>query len=478
LIDHRWGDRMTFERMPGVMLTLLGCAAAGWASAAERAPIPAADAARLKTRTLCSCLFVQKFSMAQCADGASAIWRYPFNSVPALLDTDRQRVVTSLRPSAATVQFYDKDAAIAESVYIDDGGGCVTSAPGRDITITSAKPATKVAGSALPRGDLSRSIDAKAVAAAIDQGFSATGPLAGFARAALVVHEGKVVAERYAPGFGDHHQYYLGSVAKVFNNLLAGLLVRQGKLRVDERVSLPQWQSPGDPRSRITFDHLLHMTGGLDWTEEFFVAGGPGYEVYFGGPASLDVASYVAARPAEAEPGEHFEYSTGAANLLAHALQMRIDNPARASTLEYLSRELFGPIGAQSITPEFDAAGTLLAGHAIYASAEDLARVGLLLLNDGRWQGRQLLPEGWVAYSTKRAEKGEPAKSGYGAQLMLDMHGVPGCFGHTGVGEQRLLVCPKRRLVVVWLSSAYDFASPVEPSADEPVRRLVLAFPE
>jgi CubicO group peptidase (beta-lactamase class C family) len=468
---------MTYARVFGLGLAFLVCVTDP-AGSVERAPIPAVDTARLKTRVMCSCLFVQEMSMAQCMDGATAIWRYPRNGVPALIEAPSQRLVTSLRPTATTLQFYEKDTPIAESVYIADGGGCVTSEPGRALTIPSPLAAASAPASPLPRGVPGTSVDAEAVSGAIDLGFSAKGPLRGYARAVVVVHDDRVVAERYAPGFGSQHRYYLGSVAKVFNNLLAGLLVRQGKLRVEEKVALPQWRSASDARSKITFDHLLHMTSGLEWTEEFFVAGGPGYEVYFGGPASLDVAGYVAARPMEAEPGEHYEYSTGSANLLAHALQLRLGGPKRSATLDYLWRELFGPIGAQGITPEFDAAGTLLAGHAIYARAEDLARVGLLLLNDGRWQNRQLLPEGWVAYSTRRASQGEPVKSGYGAQLMLDMRDVPGCFGHTGVGEQQLVVCPKRRLVIAWLSSAYDFTGPLDPSADEPVRRLILAFPE
>lgn len=469
------------DRFLRLLVLAIGCASAGSSADADLPQLPAVDFARLKARTVCSCLFVQRMTFEQCGDGSSAIWRFASAAArPPLLESPMQRLEVELETGARIVRFRDGRRVLSQSRYLPDGGGCVTLPSDADLDATDAAtspPSTAARGDSQPllRGPLPADSDAQALSHALDEGFSPDGPMRGFTRAVIVVANDRVVADRYAPGFGAHNQYYLGSVAKVFNNLLAGLLVRDGRLRVNDTVPVPEWSSRGDARSRITYDHLLKMASGLGWDEEFFVVGAPGYSVYFEGSASLDVASYMRSRPLEAKPGTHFEYSTGSATLLASLLQAKLDTPGRESVLRYFERELFAPIGAQQITPEFDAAGTFLSGHAVFAGAEDLARVGMLLLHDGRAHGRRVLPEGWVDYSTRPALA---ASSGYGAQLRTGMLDLPGCFGHGGVGQQFLVVCPARRLVIAWLSSAFNFTGEQPAEPDELVRKIVRAFPE
>ena len=377
--------------------------------------VPIGDSARLKTRVLCSCLLVQQMSMTQCSDGGAAIWRYLFPVAPKLLETPRQRLTVEMQPSAAIVRFLADDKVLAQSYFIDDGGGCVTDEPGsrnaaageresrkaRDPDNLTVQRRAKTQPVAWERAPLPKTVDVAAVDRILRDAFSVEGSLGGSARAAFAVLDGRVVIERYARGFGPQNSFYLGSVAKCFNNLLGGLLVRDGKLRIGEAVDRPAWRTPGDSRRGITFDHLLHMTGGISWDEEFFKPGAPAYDIYFAGPAGLNVARFMAARPSEAAPGAHFEYSTGSSALLARVLQERLGGDPRTSLLQYLGRELFDPLGITGITLEFDRAGTYLAGHAAYSSAEDLARIGMLLLQDGLWQGRRILPEGWLEYSTR-----------------------------------------------------------------------------
>lgn len=462
--------------------------AATFVDAAAAPPVPPVDAARLMVRTLCSCLFVQQDSASQCADERAAIWRYPFAEPPPLLRAQDDALEMRRVPDGIRLELRRGDAARATAVYVSDGGGCVTREPSGHAPVRAesrtAPDAPEVPGTRdtrspsvpLPRAPLAPSA-ADAVARALDDGFAPEGPLRGFARAALVLHRGRVVAERYAHGYSGDRQYYLGSVAKVLNNLLAGLLVQEGKLDIRETVRWSGWRAAGDPRTRITYEHLLRMTSGLRWDEDFFTPGAAAYEIYFGGSHGADVAGYVAAAPLEAEPGRHFEYSTGASALLARLLQQRLGGDPRRAALDYLHSRLWSVIGASGITTEFDAAGTLLFGHAVWARPDALARIGLLLANDGRWEGRRVLPEGWVARST--AASARPAEdSGYGAHLDLDAVDVPGCFGHGGVGEQHLVVCPDRELVVVWFSSVYDFSGTFgDDPSDAVVRRIVLAFP-
>jgi CubicO group peptidase (beta-lactamase class C family) len=472
----------------GLVLGVLAWAAARPAGALELGRMAPSDLARLKARTVCSCLFVQRMSLAQCSDGKSAIWRYPSaDAAPALLGS-RDRIEVLRDRSSGAVRLFAGDELVAQSRYLADGGGCVTlpveeqaSAAGAVASLGPAAPVEPDAvdsgtiSVALPRGTLPTSVSATRIQAALDEGFAESGPLRGLARAAIVVADGRVVIDRYAAQYGPQNLYYVGSIAKVFGNLLAGLLAAEGKLDVKERASLPEWRGAADARNRITYDHLLKMTSGIAWDEEFWAPGEPGYEVFFGGAAGLDVRRYMLDKPLEAAPGTHFEYSTGAASLLSGALQDKLEGARREALLEYLRARLYAPLGMRQVVTEFDPRGLFLSGHGVFIGAEDLARIGMLLLGDGRWEGRRILPPGWVAYSTQPAVK----DAGYGAQLALGVAGMPECFGHTGVGQNLLAVCPTRGIVVVWLSSAFDFTGAVDFGASERLaRRIAEEFPK
>ena len=468
-----------FALLSSVLGTLLMSLASNGVGAMELGKMAAADLARLKARTVCSCVFVQRMSLEQCSDGRSAIWRYPLtDAAPPLLTAANQRLDVTRTSDGGWVRLLEGERVLAQSRYIADGGGCVTQSAEQSLSAGKTMPAALAAPDSerLPRSAPPSRVDAKQLEAILTEGFATTGPLAGFARAAVVVSGDRVIADRYAPGYSPHNLYYVGSIAKTQSNLLAGLLVRDGKLKVDDKVSLPEWLESGDGRGQITYDHLLKMVSGLSWDEQFWAPGEPGYEVFYGGASSMDELRYMSARPLEASPGTHFEYSTGSATLLGAALQAKIGAGAREPLLKYVREQLLEPIGARQFVPEFDAAGNVNPGHALFTGAEDLARIGMLWRNDGVWKGRRVLPEGWVTYSTKPAL---PAAPDYGAQLMLNMAGVPGCFGHQGVGSNFLVVCPKRNLVVVWLNSIFNFTGVVAYDAPETLLgRLIKLFPE
>ncbi len=419
-------------------------------------PIPVTDKARLQAKTICSCVFVQGRPVGNCADGKENIYQYLFKDAQRLPSSPDQSLDISVQRDRSIVQIKDKGTTIAQSAFLPDGGGCVTVPPGAPVPAVSARPEPPHADP-LPRGSLPAGVDAASLEKKLDNVFTPEGPIRGYSRAIMIVHDGKVVVERYAPGFGPQNLYYSGSISKILNNLFAGLLVADGKLNVKEKMTPPEWASISDDRKKITFDDMLFFNSGLAWDEEFFTAGAPGYNVYFAGPESSDIAKYVAQQKLEAKPGTHHEYSTGASTLLARELQARLgaDRRAdRAATLAYLRTKLFEPIGANHIVPEFDAAGSLMAGNGNYGVIEDWARLGELYRNDGKWGTKLILPEGWVRYSTELRPVTDPAYP-YGAHLMLK-HVAPGCFGHTGVGGSKMIICPDRKLTMMWLSSDFD----------------------
>lgn len=244
----------------------------------------------------------------------------------------------------------------------------------------------------------------------------------GETRALFLMVDGKVAAERYAEGYDAKTRHISWSMAKTVTAVLIGMLVADGLLDEDGPAPIPDWQRSGDPRADITLEQLLQMRSGLRHTE----AGDPPYEssevrmLFLDGRD--DMAKWAKEQPLEAEPGERFEYSSNTtvilADIAASALTDSDDPDARRSAVaNYLQERLFGPLGMTSMVPEFDAAGTLIGGSLMHASAHDYAKFGEFLRARGKApSGEQLVPSGWVAQMLEPS----PASEHYGYQIWLN----------------------------------------------------------
>jgi CubicO group peptidase (beta-lactamase class C family) len=267
-----------------------------------------------------------------------------------------------------------------------------------------------------------------------------------------IVYQGRLVAERYRPGFGPFTQYRTWSVAKTITNALIGILVGEGKLDVKAPAPIPEWQSPGDPRQRITIEHLLHMSSGLQ------AEGSEAYSVYFDGGT---VTEALQRAQLEAEPGSLWRYANRDALALMRAARQVLGDDRQYLT--FPRRALLNKIGMRSTIPEVDAGGNFILSSQVWTTARDLARFGLLYLNDGVWNGERILPPGWVQYSIAPAPKRKTGLSGwwaygmqgflgYGAQLWLfdDVPFFPyeaySAIGHRG---QFVSIVPSHDLVIV-----------------------------
>lgn len=273
-------------------------------------------------------------------------------------------------------------------------------------------------------------------------------------RAILVVFRGNIIAEQYGDGF-DRHSRHLGwSMTKSVMNALVGILVRQGKLQLNEPAPVPFWQE--DNRSAITLNHLMQASSGLEWVEDY------------GGPSDAttmlfkkkDAGLFAAHHSLEYEPGSEFEYSSGTTNLIAWIIRQAVGDQEYYS---FPTKELFSKVGMHSMVMEVDAGGTFVGSSFSYATARDWARFGLLYLNDGVIGGERLLPEGWVRYSTT---PGSASEGEYGAQFWLNagiagnphtrsMPDVPpDAYSADGFAGQNVFIIPSRDLVVVKLSES------------------------
>lgn len=248
-----------------------------------------------------------------------------------------------------------------------------------------------------------------AVAAALDQVFAerAGEPLKQV-KAVVVVKDGVVVAERYAEGVDVHTPLISFSVAKSFTNALLGMLVADGRLRVDQPLAAPEWRKSGDPRAVITVEDLMRMRSGLA-AEEAESAFSPVAQMEF---LHADMAGYAAAQPAKEAPGKTFEY-TSADTLLLDRKIGELVGGGPAGLRHYAQDRLFRRLGMRDVTMEFDGKGTFVGSTYVYASARDFAKFGALYLNDGvAPTGERLLPRGWVAWS-RTSTLGAPYGAGF-----------------------------------------------------------------
>lgn len=272
-------------------------------------------------------------------------------------------------------------------------------------------------------------------------------------RALVVVHRGRIVAERYAPGFDQDTPLIAWSMTKGAMNALIGLRVTDGKLAVTDQALLPEWRGQGDPRCGISLDELLRMSSGLAFDESYDDPLADVTEMLF---VTSDMAKFAASKQLLHPPGSYWDYSSGTSVLLAAILRQTF--ASEDDYLRFPRERLFGPLGMRSAVLETDASGTFVGSSLLYASARDFARLGLLFLHDGVWQGERLLPEGWVAYSLT-STKAAPDES-YGAQMWLklpesDGYGEPpmpaDAFYFLGHDQQIVAIVPSRDLVIVRL---------------------------
>jgi CubicO group peptidase (beta-lactamase class C family) len=307
---------------------------------------------------------------------------------------------------------------------------------------------------AWPVGELPAGVDLDPL---LDQAFDDEGPLRT-TYAVVVVHRGRVVAERYA-GNIEHFDrpaepitastpLLSWSMAKSMLHAVVGMLVAEGRLDLDAPADVPLWhEDPADPRAQITLGHLLGMRDGLDFLEDYVDDVRSDVIHMLFGDGKDDVAGFAADRPLRAAPDTAFNYSSGTTNIVS-GIVARLLGPGDPYD-RFLHERLFDPLGMATAWGTFDAAGTWIASSYVYATAKDFARFGLFYLRDGVWEGRRLLPEGWVDDARlPRSEDEDGALYGRHWWLMGDEHGTFRAAGYEG---QSIYICPALDLVLVRL---------------------------
>ncbi|HEX9965080.1 MAG TPA: serine hydrolase [Allosphingosinicella sp.] len=291
---------------------------------------------------------------------------------------------------------------------------------------------------ARPRGDSCALT--RAVAAAFDRRTYGQG---SETTAVLIVQGGRIVAERYREDFDMHMSQRTWSVAKSLAGTIVGAAVQQGLLDVNAPAPIPEWKSPGDPRSAITTDNLLRMASGLHSD----AAGNRTDATYFGGSS---VTENAAQWPLETAPGTRFRYANNDILLAIRGLRAKLGDGERA--LAFPFEGLLWKIGMTRTVPETDWQGNFILSSQVWTTARDLARLGLLYQNDGIWNGERILPSGWGAYVSRHGPAQPPSGFGYGATFWTfpPPSGLPpDAYIAQGNRGQYLAIIPSRAIVVV-----------------------------
>ena len=413
---------------------------------------------------------------------AEAWTDFPDNPIKGLLkfkvDYDKKTVIASLA-----------GAARRKAVFRDGYGITLVPRKGELVQLPEIPEWDNSASAGLPwpAGDLvdldniSDEIDPDLLRQAVDNAFTETNPEnPKRTRAVVIVHNGQIITERYAPGIDQNTKLIGWSMSKSVINALLGILVREGKLSVHDIAHVPEWSDPEDPRYNITIDQLLRMSSGLHFVEE--------YELKYGVTKMLydtrDKASFAASESLIAAPDSVWYYSSGSANILSRAIRHYVGG-SMEDYHRFYREELFKPLNMSTALFEPDATGILVGSSFMFASARDWARFGQLYLQDGIWNGTRILPEGWVDYSTTPTPKAPQGE--YGAHFWLNA-GNPRhsqnreypelpddlyyANGHDG---QRVIIIPSYDLILVRLGlsrnrDAWDM--------DELVADVLKAFPD
>lgn len=288
-------------------------------------------------------------------------------------------------------------------------------------------------------------------------------------KAIVVVRDGRVIAERYAPGIGVDTPLLGFSMTKSVINALIGVMTQHGLLSPSIPAPVPEWRNPSDPRREIEVEHLMRMTTGLDLDET-----NSGFD-----PSSRmmylpdDMAGFAVQAGLVAPVGQRWRYSSGTTQILARIVRDRAGGPEQS--LAFAWRELFNPLGMRHVTLELDGAGTIQGTTYMLASARDWARFGLLYLNDGVVGGKRILHEDWVDFCAAATLDTDYA-AGFWTNRSEHPHakgrvqaGIPrDAFFASGDLGQRVFIIPSQRMVVVRLGDSVD------PSGDiRGVERLI-----
>ena len=346
------------------------------------------------------------------------------------------------------------------------GIGCVVLAPDQGFQDIDELPILRTppllgdpATTPWPDGDLVEdaplpaNVDAAALQAASDWAFDRPTPQQ-VTLSLMVVQNGRIIHERYAPGVDMSTRTRTWSTAKSIAVTLIGILADQGKMHLDEPLGfawLPEAPSPeADPRNAITLRHVLNMSSGLYPIDNAGLeyATGSGMS-YWAGASSVQGALHKAM---VRQPGTVWDYENYETLLAVYKMKQAIGDPQ--AYLEFPRKALLDKIGMRNTLLSTDRFGDFILSSQVYTNARDLARFGMLYQQGGVWNGERILSQAWIDFVRTPAPATATTGNFYGGQFWLvpdDRKGeVPAdAYSTAGNRGQFVIIVPSRNLVIV-----------------------------
>ncbi len=336
--------------------------------------------------------------------------------------------------------------------------GCIIHQPGKDsiyftpVKVTSTLPPASAMdwpmGDRMATGPAAPGVDTAKVRQAVDAAFATP---AGLTAAFIVVHNGRIIGERYGNGANANMPLESWSMGKSIVGTLIGLLIKDGAFKLEDPAPVPEWRrTPDDPRAKIRVMDLMRMSSGLRFSrgspEDL-----PGYHdhdlIYSG---AIDAAQFVITRPLQFEPNTFGRYRNTDPLTLGYIVRETVRGRGE-EYLTYPQRALFDKLGMRGQLLETDPYGNFLITGYDYGTARNWARLGMLYLNDGVWMGQRLLPEGFVKFASTPAPGWRTPT--YGGMVWVNGDGAwslpRDAFAFKGAGEQDVFVVPSHDLVIV-----------------------------
>lgn len=406
---------------------------------------------------MCNGLFTSNRTLEQVFDEELAYLRQPIGTARGGDYTiDRERRAVAIGTPGGT--------PVMRAVF-RPGLGCVIMAPDQtfeDIDdlpkLDTAPLAGDPATTPWPDGDLvvdeplPSSIDHGALLAASDWAFDRESP-EQTTLSLLVVHKGKIIHERYAPGVDVSTRTRTWSTAKSIGVTLIGMLVDQGRMALDEPLAfdwLPRAASPEtDPRAAITLRNVLNMSSGLYPVDNSGLeyATGSGLSYWAGASSVVGARSRALIRT----PGTNWDYENYDTLLAVYAMKLAIGD--EQEYLQYPRSALLDRIGMRNTLLSVDRFGDFILSSQVYTNARDLARFGMLYQQGGMWNGERLLSDDWIQFTRTPAPSTAERGNFYGGQWWLvpdDRTDVPkNAYSTAGNRGQFVIVVPDHDLVIV-----------------------------
>lgn len=296
------------------------------------------------------------------------------------------------------------------------------------------------------------SVDYTKLQTAVSNTFDKEGVDSLKTRSLLIIYKDQIIVEKYEHGFDKDSKILGWSMAKSVLATLFGVLEKKGKIDLNATHLFPEWDN--DERKNISLSNLLQMSSGLEWEEDYNKISDVTKMLFL----EKDMSQMQLHKPLTFEINTHWNYSSGTTNLLSAYLRQQF--PTHESYLDFPVKELFDKLGMSSMMLETDLSGNYVASSYAWATTRDWAKLGLLYLHRGNWNGERLLNESWVDYVKAPTES---SKGTYGAHFWSnesqDLPDVSNdMYFMDGYQGQRVFIIPSKDLVVIRMGlSDIDF---------------------